>query len=696
MIYKKIRRNCICILLVLLSCLCLFAACKEEGGAESSSQETKQTQLSFPKNINVDEETESLVWDEVENATGYLIDINGEEYESETNSLDIFLITTIPKSYTMKVMALGDLTNFAESEWSEEAEYKLELERMNFVLQKFIKYDTKNTEYKILSATPGGSSGKLVIPSMAPDGIPITIIAQEAFKNCTGLTGVLIPSNIEIIQSGAFEGCTNLRRVFCSDGLEEINGNAFRGCTNLIEITLPDSVASIEGEAFKDCESITNIRLPSGMTTLDCSIFQNCSSLTEINIHEGIKVISKGFSGCDSLNSITVAEGNPTYKIEQNCIIRKRDNALISFHDKGVIPDCVKSISALAFYYSNLTEIVIPGNVETIYANAFSHCENLQSITFLEGVKAIGNPEMPNVVTQAVFIFCVNLTEIIFPSSVEFIAPGITASTNIKSLIMQEGNPIYKSDGNCIIRKADNELVTGCKASVIPDYVKGIGNGAFMACTPTELVIPNGVEYIGSSSFLDGMLEKISLPNTLKTIGILAFANNSSLKYVAIPSSVREIGRKAFFECFFLAVVLPESVETIGSWAFDMAYIYTSSSPDWWLWHKGWLNETDLYNPTWKAGSYVAYQCEFGYDNGIPYVTSFTWEPAGGSSLEFYHGGISPVREGYTFMGWATEPNSNTVVIGKTTEADGREYTLHRDVVQELFPLGAVLYAVWA
>ena len=263
---------------------------------------------------------------------------------------------------------------------------------------------------------------------------------------------------------------------------------------------------------------------------------------------------------------------------------------------------------------------------------------------------------------------------------------------------MQEGNPIYKSDGNCIIRKADNELVTGCKASVIPDYVKGIGNGAFKGCTPNEVVIPNGVEYIGSSCFEDGSLESILLPNTLQTIGILAFANNSSLKYVAIPSSVREIGEKAFLECGKLTVMLPKSVEIIGSWAFDMAYIYTSQSQYWELWPKGWAQVKG--DTSWGGGSKVTYQCEFGYDGGIPYVVSYTWEAGtnGEGATTLGSGGniLIPVREGYTFMGWATEPNSDTVVVGKTTEADGREYTLHRDVVQELFPLGAVLYAVWA
>ena len=41
-------------------------------------------------------------------------------------------------------------------------------------------------------------------------------------------------------------------------------------------------------------------------------------------------------------------------------------------------------------------------------------------------------------------------------------------------ITIDEDNPIYKVDSNCIITKEDNVLVVGTNYSVIPEYVTEI------------------------------------------------------------------------------------------------------------------------------------------------------------------------------------------------------------------------------
>ena len=48
-----------------------------------------------PENIRV--ENDYLFWDEAPHAEWYLVDIDGTEYEADTNSLNLFEITTEPK-----------------------------------------------------------------------------------------------------------------------------------------------------------------------------------------------------------------------------------------------------------------------------------------------------------------------------------------------------------------------------------------------------------------------------------------------------------------------------------------------------------------------------------------------------------------------------------------------------------------------
>lgn len=706
MVYKRIKRNCICIFLLLLSCLCLLTACKEKNGEESSNQTAQQIQLKFPKNITVDEETESLVWDEVENATGYIIDINGEEYESETNRLDIFLIMdSFDETYKIKVKALGNEEGVKESRWSNTKSYRyssIAIEDFEFIYTKAFK-PLYPAHYGIKSI-PKTTRGRVLLPTKHPSGVAITTIDGNAIKDCPEVTSIVIPEQYTDPWIGGIgrvaKNCAKLKRVHLPDSLEVVQG--VENCPNLTEIHLPNALTDIGQGAFRGCTSLSNITLPNTLESLSLTAFNGCTSLKELHIPASVtKIANDGLSGCyDSFMTITIAQENEKYKVDNNCIIQKEDNALTAVFaqsevpnyitsigrnvfyganiTKFVIPDSVKKIETWAFKECKLTEIVIPGTVEEIGMQAFENCVDLRSVTLSEGIKSMdGN----------VFGGCNKLEELIFPASMEKIS-NARGCDNLTRLVVQDGNPVYKSDGNCIIRKSDNELIAGCKTSVIPDYVKGIGKSAFNRCAITELVIPNGVEYIGTSAFSGSSLKKVSLPNTLQSIGERAFSNCSALEYVAIPNSVKEIGTAAF-EGEKMCVVLPETVESIGpgGLVFDVHTIYTSLSsaedaPEGWNWQYSNSSDTTVYG------------CEFGYEDGIPYVKSVAWDTD--NAEEIGENALIPVREGYTFMGWATEPNSNTVVIGKTTESDGAEYTLYVEELEERFPFGVVLYAVWA
>ena len=66
----------------------------------------------------------------------------------------------------------------------------------------------------------------------------------------------------------------------------------------------------------------------------------------------------------------------------------------------------------------------------------------------------------------------------------------------IEKIEVEEGNPYYHADGNCLIETATSKLIFACKNSVIPDYVKEIGERAFYGCHIESVDIPAGVEKI--------------------------------------------------------------------------------------------------------------------------------------------------------------------------------------------------------
>ena len=204
----------------------------------------------------------------------------------------------------------------------------------------------------------------------------------------------------------------------------------------------------------------------------------------------------------------------------------------------------VTSIGEEAFFENiGLTSVTIPNSVKGIGDKAFYGCSALTSVTIPNSVTVIG---------EGAFSGCNALTAINIPGSVESIGMGAFSSCNaLSSIIVDKDNAVYDSRNGCnaIVMIANNMLVAGCKGTIIPNTVTGIGACAFYGCQS---------------------LTSITIPNSVRTIGLNAFALCLGLSSVNIPSSVITIGRGAFMLCSSLSSVTINGANTsIMSYAFD-------------------------------------------------------------------------------------------------------------------------------
>ncbi|MDE7265370.1 MAG: leucine-rich repeat domain-containing protein, partial [Clostridia bacterium] len=161
-------------------------------------------------------------------------------------------------------------------------------------------------------------------------------------------------------------------------------------------------------------------------------------------------------------------------------------------------------------------------------------------------------------------------------TKIEGSSSGMFAYCNGLSVInIHQKNPVYRSDGNCIVDIFNRTVIAGCLSSAIPSdgSVTTIGTFAFYGMTElTKLVIPEKVVTLETGAFgrCTGLTElNLGGENSmLATIGTEAFFMCTGLQKVTI-TNVPSIGQSAFDSCYNLKeLILDKGCQRVRSYAF--------------------------------------------------------------------------------------------------------------------------------
>ena len=308
---------------------------------------------------------------------------------------------------------------------------------------------------------------------------------NNAFKNCSALTSIVIPEGLKTIGTYAFAGCKALTSVVFPDSLTRILAYAFSDCTSLKKVQISNHVETLGAYAFSGCSAMESVTLGSGLVEISSGAFQNCTSLADVDILDLASYCRMKITGAAEVGSCS----NP-FKYATTLRINGVKTTEL------VIPDGVIEISDCVFFGCNAIEsLVVPNSVERIGKCSFFECKNLLSIALSEKLQLIG---------EHAFDGCVVLN-------------GLSIPDNVVSIDNYAFNRCYALD-----------------TVAFGKNLESIGNLSFCNCSSISAIeLPNKVKTIGNQCFYGcSQLATVSLPASITTIGNFAFRDDPSLSNV--------------------------------------------------------------------------------------------------------------------------------------------------------------------
>ncbi len=538
-------------------------------------------------------------------------------------------------------------------------------------------------------------SGTNLISVNIGDGITV---GEGAFYECKKLTTVVIGDNVTI-GKGAFmlDRNTSLVNVdsgdnvpYYTDGGKRVYYKEYK--SELRALTIGANVA-IGDNAFFGATKLVSVTLGTG-ATIGKQAFYNCVSLENIDL-SGVKIIGESaFSGDVDVFYTDTYFTNPYIK----------DNSyLYSYYSPKIESADLSSLESLgkkAFEYClELTTVKLGDNVTVIPEGAFAAAASLKTIN-LDKVVTIGNyvfaetalaslniPAAESIGEYA-FVYCSDLTDIIFGENVSDIGEGAFAYceklSNVFGLKLVKNFGAYSfaytaiteadlssavtigdhafmkplptdNDGNVILN-ADGTAALGEFKVILGSSLVKVGDNpfAFSKLAPFSTVVVetfNGKEYTSTSytfdisdtvKVIDGSLyckvpyglelivyagadKAAKVADDTVRITALAFAGSNVVR-AELPHTLNSIGHKAFFACYDLTTVIFKSYEApVLEEEFDSSY------------YDCFLNfpQTGSYDFTINVGTPDEQDYEF---KGLGIVPYYMWNATGGLYSNVYYG----------------------------------------------------------
>ena len=370
------------------------------------------------------------------------------------------------------------------------------------------------------------------------EGVPVTEIAANAFKDAKHVKGIFTGKNIQKIGKKAFSGCADDLRLVLNPSAERAEG-ALAGVKSVyFENETGLTLVSYAGQETELAFESECFSLP--VTGIGEKLFYMFAYLKSVRLPSKLEFIGKAaFAGCSDLEKID-------------------------------FPMTLRTIGPEAFVKSGIHKIFFPEKVETVGERAFFSCQSLEKAVFMGKNTIIGSsafakcalneihlPENLTELQSEVLRENKRLTRLTLPKTVEAVWEYALADTGLQTIELPDSTEVI-AEGAFANSNALESAYLGAN-------VREIGSGAFSFCPNLKSLRLSPGKFI-----LDGAL-LIDTENHRLIACLPMCASNLS-----VPEGITEICDSAFARNDKIeSLTLPKSVNLIGAWAFrDMKNLH--------------------------------------------------------------------------------------------------------------------------